>query len=91
MPRIDAAARLRPGELEDRATFEEPRLLTSGMHGVWVDGDAVLLDGESVVGEGRGQALRGVATGSAPQFPPVSRLRLAADAVNVGSSSRARR
>lgn len=47
-----------PAEVEDRATFEEPHLLAAGMRGVWVGGEAALLDGEPVAGEGPGRALR---------------------------------
>ncbi|MGD8496964.1 MAG: amidohydrolase family protein [Gemmatimonadales bacterium] len=47
-----------PAEVEDQATFEQPHLLAAGMRGVWVDGEAALLDGEPVAGDGRGRALR---------------------------------
>jgi len=47
-----------PSEVEDRATFEQPHLVATGMRGVWVGGEAALLDGEPVAGEGRGRALR---------------------------------
>lgn len=47
-----------PAEVEDRATFEQPHLLAAGMRGVWVAGEAALLDGEPVAGQGRGRALR---------------------------------
>jgi N-acyl-D-aspartate/D-glutamate deacylase len=47
-----------PAEVEDRATFEEPHRLAARMRGVWVGGEAALLDGEPVAGTGRGKALR---------------------------------
>lgn len=46
-----------PGRVRDRATFEEPHRLSSGMRSVWVAGELAWREGGSVGGPGNGRVL----------------------------------